>query len=276
MASTVSRNTAPRARLLGRPRFREIRPSGPRARNASSRRYICLRPTPISPVASATDRRPSAISINTRRRLSSLRLIVITVIPRHLDEPHADCRGYRGLVRLGLSLVDTDGLSPPGAWSAASSDHIAEYAHVVATCDLSGLLGSEAAAQHRRDEVPPLRVVWHATRPNMLVGADADMIDPDDVGHLLQTVDVFLEAREEVPDADRPAGLGDRPCMVGADLPPAQWGWAHRPRPEESSMRQQQGFRRDFDRLVHHVLGRVRNVADKPQSMTFADHLGAE
>src|SRR6266446_1965203 len=81
-----------RETVLGRPRFREIRPSGPRARNASSRRYICLRPTPISPVASAIDRRPSAISINTRRRVSSLRLIVITVIPRHLDKPHADCR----------------------------------------------------------------------------------------------------------------------------------------------------------------------------------------
>jgi hypothetical protein len=76
LEASVSRNTAPRARLLDRPRFREIRPSGPRARNASSRRYICLRPTPISPVASATDRRPSAISINTRRRVSSLRLIV--------------------------------------------------------------------------------------------------------------------------------------------------------------------------------------------------------
>src|SRR6267378_2833923 len=150
---------------------------------------------------------------------------------RHEAVEHGECRGYRGLVRLGLSLVDTDGLSPPGAWSAASSDHIAEYAHVVATCDLSGLLGSEAAAQHRRDKVHPMRVVWHATRRNMLVGADADMIDPDDVGHLFQTVDVFLEAREEVPDADRTAALGDRPCMVGADLPPAQRGWAHRPRP---------------------------------------------
>src|ERR1700720_3456202 len=34
MASTVSRNTEPRARLLGPPRFREIRPSGPSARKA--------------------------------------------------------------------------------------------------------------------------------------------------------------------------------------------------------------------------------------------------
>jgi len=42
---------------------------------------------------------------------------------RHEAVEHGECRGYRGLVRLGLSLVDTDGLSPPGAWSAASSDH---------------------------------------------------------------------------------------------------------------------------------------------------------
>ena len=41
-------------------------------------------------------------------------------------------------------------------------------------------------------------------------------------------------------------------------------------------MRQQQRFRRDFDRLVHHALGRVRDVADKTQSMTCADHLGTE
>jgi hypothetical protein len=34
----------------------------------------------------AIDKRPSAMSISTRRRVSSLRLIVITVIPRHLDQ----------------------------------------------------------------------------------------------------------------------------------------------------------------------------------------------
>jgi hypothetical protein len=36
-------------------------------------------------VASATDRRPSATSISTRRRVNSLRLAVITVIPRLRD-----------------------------------------------------------------------------------------------------------------------------------------------------------------------------------------------
>src|SRR5271169_2038114 len=109
----------------------------------------------------------------------------------------------------------------------------------------------------------------------MLVGADADMIGTDDLGHLLQPVDVFVEAREEVPDADRSAGLRDRPRMVGADLPLAQRGWAHRPRPGESRMRQQQGFGRDFDRLLHHVLGRVRDVADKTELVTRTDHFSA-
>ena len=36
------------------------------------------------------DVRESATSISTRRRASSLRLIVITVIPRHLDKPQAN------------------------------------------------------------------------------------------------------------------------------------------------------------------------------------------
>jgi hypothetical protein len=38
------------------------------------------------------DKRPSAISISTRRRVSSSWLIVITVIPRHPNKLHADCR----------------------------------------------------------------------------------------------------------------------------------------------------------------------------------------
>ena len=41
-------------------------------------------------------------------------------------------------------------------------------------------------------------------------------------------------------------------------------------------MRQQQRLGRDLDRLLHHVLGRVRDVADKAEPVTGADHLGAE
>ena len=41
-------------------------------------------------------------------------------------------------------------------------------------------------------------------------------------------------------------------------------------------MRQQQGFARDLDRLLHHVLGRMRDVADETEPVTGADHFGAE
>src|SRR5207248_4350886 len=98
----------------------------------------------------------------------------------------------------------------------ASADRSAEDAHVVAAGDLAGLLGREAAAQHCRDEVHPLSVVPYASRRDMLVGADADVIDPDDLCHFLDAVDVFLEAREEMPDADRAASLGNRLRMIGA------------------------------------------------------------
>src|SRR5882762_8201066 len=120
----------------------------------------------------------------------------------------------------------------------ASADGSAKDAQVIAAGDLSRLLGGKAAAQHRRDEVHPLAVVRHAARGDMLVGANADVIDPDDLGHFLQAVDVFVEAREEVPDADRAAGFGDRPRVIGGDLPPAQRRWPHRPRPGESRVRQ--------------------------------------
>ena len=41
----------------------------------------------------------------------------------------------------------------------------------------------------------PLRVVLHGSRHDMLVGADAEMIDLDDFGYFLEAVDVFVEAR---------------------------------------------------------------------------------
>src|SRR5208283_607379 len=100
----------------------------------------------------------------------------------------------------------------------ASADRSAKDPHIVDAGDLSGLLRRKAATQHRRDEMHPLRKVGHASRRNMLIGADADVIDPDDLGHLLQAIDIFVEAREEVPDADGAAGLGNSSRMVGADL----------------------------------------------------------
>jgi hypothetical protein len=41
-----------------------------------------------------------------------------------------------------------------------------------------------------------------------LVGADADVIETDSTGHLLQCFDVLVQVREEVPDVDRSAGFG--------------------------------------------------------------------
>src|SRR5258708_12470137 len=41
-------------------------------------------------------------------------------------------------------------------------------------------------------------------------------------------------------------------------------------------MRQQQRFRRDFDRLLHHVLGRMRDIADEAEPVAGTDHFGAE
>jgi hypothetical protein len=41
-------------------------------------------------------------------------------------------------------------------------------------------------------------------------------------------------------------------------------------------VRQQQRLGRDLDRLLCHVLGRVRDVADEAEAVTGADHLGAK
>ncbi len=41
-------------------------------------------------------------------------------------------------------------------------------------------------------------------------------------------------------------------------------------------MRQQQWFGRDLDRLLHHVFGRVRDVADEAKPVAGVNHLSAE
>jgi hypothetical protein len=56
------------------------------------------------------------------------------------------------------------------------------------------------------------------------------MIDADDLGHLLEAVDISVEAWKEMPDADRAARLSDRLRVVGADLPAFERCRAHRPR----------------------------------------------
>src|SRR5215471_7496165 len=64
--------------------------------------------------------------------------------------------------------------------------------------------------------------------------------------------------------------------MAGADLPAAERCWPHRPRSQHGRVRQQQRLCRDLDRLLCHVLGRVRDIADKAEPIAGADHLGAE
>src|SRR5258708_26529849 len=98
-----------------------------------------------------------------------------------------------------------------------SADRRAKDPHVVTAGDLAGIFGREAAAQHRGDEVHPLRIVLHAARRHLLVGADADVVDADDIGHLLEPVDILVEARGGVPDAGPAAGLRDGPPLIPAD-----------------------------------------------------------
>ena len=102
------------------------------------------------------------------------------------------------------------------------------------------------------------------------------MIGADNLGHLLEAVDVSIDARKEVPDANRAAGLGDRPGMARADLPTAERCRPHRLRSQYGRVRQQQRLGRDLDRLLCHVLGSMRDVADKAEPITGADHFGAE
>src|ERR1700741_4349556 len=118
----------------------------------------------------------------------------------------------------------------------ASVHRSTKDAHVVAAGDLSGLLRCEAATQHRRDEMHPLLVVLHATRRDMLVSTNADVIDADDIDDLLQAVDILYQARKEVPDADRTARFCDCSRMILTDLPAGQWCRAHCPRSGERGM----------------------------------------
>src|SRR5689334_11813620 len=83
-----------------------------------------------------------------------------------------------------------------------SADRRMKDPHIVAACNFARLFGCEAATQHRRDELHPLRVVLHTARGDLLISTDTDVIYPDDIDHLLQPFDIFVKAREEVPDAD--------------------------------------------------------------------------
>ncbi len=109
---------------------------------------------------------------------------------------------------------------------------------------------------------------------DLLVSADANVLHADDVSHFFQAIDIFFEARKKVPDADCAARLGDHARVVAADLPCRERCRTHRRGPSNRSMGQEQGLGRDFDRLLHRVFGRMRNVADKSEPVARADYLG--
>src|ERR1035438_8852257 len=107
----------------------------------------------------------------------------------------------------------------PRIKSQCSADRSTKDAHIIAARDLSGLFGREAYAQHRRNEMYPLRVVLQTAGVDLLVSADANVLYPDDINHFFQAIDIFFEAMEEVPDPDGAARLGNCARVVAADLP---------------------------------------------------------
>src|SRR5713226_2049897 len=139
----------------------------------------------------------------------------------------SDASGLRGVVARSEGRRLSPAADSNRLQAFRSADRSTKDPHIVAACNLACLFGCEAAAQHRRDELHPLRVVLQAAWGDLLVGADADVIDADDIDHLLQPFDILVQAWEEVPDADRTAGLGDRTRVVPADLPPDQRRGAH-------------------------------------------------
>jgi hypothetical protein len=64
-----------------------------------------------------------------------------------------------------------------------SADRSTKDAHIIASRDLSGLFGREATSQHRCDEVYPLRVVLETGGADLLISADANVLDADDISH---------------------------------------------------------------------------------------------
>src|SRR5436190_24128463 len=124
-------------------------------------------------------------------------------------------------------------------YRARSADRSTKDAHIIAPRDLSGVFWREAAAQHRRDQLHPLRVVLQTAGSDLLVGADGNMLYGDDINHFFQAVDIFFEAREEVPDADCTARLGNRPRVVAADLPSVSGVGTHRRRTRKRGVRQE-------------------------------------
>src|SRR5437773_5850893 len=118
-----------------------------------------------------------------------LRSAPSTLAPRHLGTAYECPRRWRDIAL------------------RRSADRSTKDAHIIATRNLPGVFWREAAAQHRRDELHPLRVVLQTAGSDLLVGADGNMLYPDDLNHFFQAVDIIFESREEVPDPDCTARL---------------------------------------------------------------------
>src|SRR5262249_61878741 len=64
--------------------------------------------------------------------------------------------------------------------------------------------------------------------------------------------------------------------MIFTNLPACQRCGTHRLRTRERRMREQKRLGRDLYRLLHRVLGGVRDITDEAKSVTSADHLCPE
>ncbi|MNY16079.1 hypothetical protein D3C86_1493260 [compost metagenome] len=114
------------------------------------------------------------------------------------------------------------------------------------------------------------------TRGDLLIGPHTDVVHADDVGHFLQSFDVFVEVRKDGPDPDGTAGFCNRSRMIRADAAGGQSAGCHRLRAGKCCMRQQQRSGGDFCRSLGRSFGGVRHIDDHSQPMAVTDHLGAK
>src|ERR1700674_174801 len=135
MARTVSRNTAPRARLLGPPRFREIRPSGPSAWKACRAPHLAARRCRSEPFGSGFLQR---LDMAAQRRIGSQPQQPIDPV---FSAPVEDFRA--GVVRIGAQ----QNLDPRPEGADGANETAQEGADLVAAWPL-------ARAQQRGDETP--------------------------------------------------------------------------------------------------------------------------
>jgi hypothetical protein len=72
-----------------------------------------------------------------------------------------------------------------------------------------------------------LAAIVQNARCDLLVGSNADVIHSNNVDHFFEPIDVLFNAREEVPDPNRPARFGNRSRMFATYLPAGERRWTH-------------------------------------------------